>query len=77
MGVRPNKIHISGEDPLKAQRPPGVELVETFCERFVPQPLVAPISQYKAWVSLGLTDGIYCEYCRREVSIEQGVAATA
>ena len=77
MGVRPNKIHISGANPLKAQRNHGVEMVETFCERFVPQGVVIPASEYRTWVSAGRTVNIFCNYCRREALVEEGIAATA
>ena len=77
MGTKPNKMHISGEGPVKAQTSRGVEMVETFCERFVPQGVAIPVSEYWAWASVGWTLTIFCNYCRREVSAEEGVAATA
>ena len=80
MGLRPNKpnkIHLSGDGPPPTLSPQGVALVETFCNRFCPQSIVAPVSRYRSWVRSGLTASIYCDRCRREVSVEEGVASTA
>ena len=79
MGLRPNKpnkIHLSGDDPLTTLSPQGVALVETFCNRYCPQSIVAPVSRYRSWVQSGLTASIYCDRCCREVSMEQEVATT-
>ena len=74
MGLKSNKVHISGENPVKVQRDHGVEVVETYCERLVLQGGVIPVSEYRAWVSAGRTLAIFCKYCRREVSVEEEVA---
>ena len=51
-------------------------MVEAFCERLVPQGVVIPISEYRAWARGGRTLAIFCTYCRRDISLEEDVAAT-
>ena len=54
----------------------GVEMVEAFCECLVPQEVVIPTSEYRAWARCGRTLAIFCINCRRDISLEEAMATT-
>ena len=63
----PPKVHIHGAYPNVMFDSRGT-VVEAFCARCKPRPVVVPLHVYHAWTQQGYTNGIYCGDCVREIT---------
>ena len=62
----PAKVHIHGASPNATSDSRGT-VVEVFCARCKPQPVVVPLEVYRSWTSNGYTGDIFCGDCVREL----------
>ena len=63
----PPKIHVHGVSPNVISDSRGT-VVEAFCARCKPRPVVVPLEVYRRWISDGYTPEVFCGDCLREIT---------
>ena len=64
----PPKVHVHGNTPNITEDSRGT-VIEAFCARCKPKPLVVPIQVYQGWTQQGYTTEIFCGDCVRELTV--------